>query len=445
MEPELRIALSVMMFLQFAIWGAWFVVLGNYLNSLGFSRKQIARVYATMPIGSIIAPMFAGTIADRYFATQHVMAVSHLVGGCLLIWLAQIRTPKPFFIVALIYAIVYSPTLSLVNAVYFFREPAEGFPYVRVFGTIGWIVAGMSLRLFIKPGQPVNNRPILLAAAFSFLLGAYSFALPHTPPGAEVAQQQYDAKMAQLNEQLRDAKIDQATFDREKALADETLKSSLGIPFVKAIGMFGDTQSTIFFVGSLIIAMAMAIYFAFAALYLEQGAKVSPENIGPVMTIGQWVEVYFMFTLPQFIKVWGMKAVLLIGMAAWALRFAIFSTRPIFPLIVLAVGLHGICFDFFFAAGMTHTANIAPAGITASAQSLYGVLVYGLGMWLGTELAGWLNQRYTRESVDPKTGQVVRVTDWRMFWLIPCIGVVIALAVFIAFFQAPGAAPPGGQ
>ena len=398
MPMSLRVPMSVMMFLEFAIWGAWFVVLGNYLNSLNFTRKEIARVYATMPIGSIIAPMFVGTIADQYFAAEHVMVASQLVGGALLLWLAQIRTPKAFFVVALIYAIVYSPTLSLVNAVYFRNFADENqFASIRVFGTIGWIVAGMSLKLFIKPGQPVNNRPILLAALFSFLLGAYSFYLPHTPPAATTGDE---------------------------------------VPFLQALGMFRDPQSAIFFAGSLVVAMAMAVYFAFAALFLEQGAKVKPENVGPVMTIGQWVEIFFLFSLPWFIENWGMRTVLIVGMTAWALRFAIFSSEPLFPLIVVAVGLHGICFDFFFAAGFIHTQNIAPKEIVASAQSLYGVLVYGLGMWLGTELAGWLNQRYTRETIDPATGRKTAVTDWRKFWLIPCIGVVIALAAFVAFFRA---------
>jgi nucleoside transporter len=398
MPMSLRVPMSVMMFLEFAIWGAWFVVLGNYLNSLNFSRKEIARVYATMPIGSIIAPMFVGTIADQYFAAEHVMVASQLIGGLLLLWLAQIKTPRAFFTVALIYAIVYSPTLSLVNAVYFRNFPDENqFASVRVFGTIGWIVAGMSLKLFIKPGQPVNNRPILLAAFFSFILAAYSFYLPHTPPTA--------------------------------TKGDE-------VPFLQALGMFRDQQAAIFFIGSLVVAMAMAVYFAFAALYLEQGAKVKPENVGPVMTIGQWVEIFFLFSLPWFIDNWGMRTVLIIGMSAWALRFAIFSSQPLFPLIVLAVGLHGICFDFFFAAGFIHTQTIAPKEIVASAQSLYGVLVYGLGMWLGTELAGWLNQRYTHETTDPVTHKKVAVTDWRKFWLIPCIGVVVALGVFVAFFRA---------
>jgi nucleoside transporter len=396
LDLGLRIPLSLMMFLEFAIWGAWFVVLGNYLNSLNFSRKQIARVYATMPIGAIISPMFIGTIADQYFASQHVMAISHIVGGCLLIWLAQIRTPKAFFWVALAYALVYSPTLSLVNTVVFKNVPdTTQFPELRVLGTIGWIVAGMSLKLFIRPGEPVNNRPILLAAALSLLLGACSFALPDTPPSAAGGE----------------------------------------IPFIKAVEMFKDPQAAIFFVGALIIAMAMAIYFAFAALFLEQGAGVKPENIGPVMTIGQWVEIFFLFTLSWFIREWGMKWVLVIGMAAWATRFAIFAARPAFPLIAVAVGLHGICFDFFFAAGMIHTQNIAPKDITASAQSLYGVLVYGLGMWLGSEGAGWLNHTFTRETVDPATGAATRVTDWGKFWLVSCIGVVIPLIVFLVFWQ----------
>jgi hypothetical protein len=433
------VKLCIMFFLQFAIWGAWFVVLGNYLNSLGFSRKEIARVYATMPIGSIIAPMFAGTIADQFFPAQHVMAISHLVGGVLLFALAQIRTPGTFFIVALLYAIVYSPTLSLVNAVYFSAPNAiaAGFPNFRVFGTFGWIVAGMSLKLFIREGEPVNNRPILLAAVFSLALGAFSFTLPNTPSGPQRAEAGYKATMESLDANLKAQKIDQKKYDEAKLQAEGNLAASKGVPFVRAISMFEDPKVAVFFVGSVIIAMAMAIYFAFAALFLEQGAKIKSQNIGPVMTIGQWVEIFFMFSLPWFYRedVLGMRWVLIIGMAAWALRFAIFSAPPNFYLVLFAVGLHGICFDFFFAAGMVHTENIAPPGITASAQSLYGVLVYGLGMYLGTELAGWLNHRYTREAIDPATGAKTHVTDWRKFWLLPCIGVTIALIVFLIVFN----------
>jgi hypothetical protein len=435
MPASLRLPLSVMMFLEFAIWGGWFVVLGNYLNSLNFSRKQIARVYATMPIGAIISPMFIGTIADQYFHAEDVMGVLHLVGGCLLVWLAQIRSPQAFFWVALVYALCYGPTLSLVNSILFVSAEAysEQFPTVRVWGTIGWIAAGMSLKLFIRPGEPVNNRPILLSATLSFILGVFSFFLPETEAGAVRAQDTYDTTVAALAKDRDAGKISREEYDEKHAAAENALEESRGVPFVRAIGMFRDPDSAVFFIASLVIAMAMAVYFAFAALFLEQGAKVKPENIGPVMTLGQWVEIFFLFTLALFIKWWGYNTVLIIGMIAWALRFAIFAAQPPFAIIAIGVALHGICFDFFFAAGMMYTNEIAPVGIKNSAQSMYGVLVYGIGMWLGSEAAGWLNQSLTRETVDPATGQVTRVTDWGKFWMICCLGVVAALAIFVIF------------
>src|SRR5438309_6512839 len=162
MELAVRVPLSVMNFLEFAVWGAWYVVLGNYLNTIGFSRKEIGRVYATIPLGAIISPMFVGAIADRYFASEQLMAVLHLAGAGLLVWMAYIRKPMLFFWVTLGYALVYTPTLSLSNAVVFANVPTSlDFPEIRVLGTIGWIVAGMSLRLFIRPGQQVNNSPLL--------------------------------------------------------------------------------------------------------------------------------------------------------------------------------------------------------------------------------------------------------------------------------------------
>jgi nucleoside transporter len=393
MDLALRVPLSVMNFLQFAIWGAWFVVLGNYLDSLGFSRKDIGRIYATMPIGAIIAPMFLGTIADRYFAAEQLMAVLHLLGAVLLFVMSRLRRPSSFFWVALLYSVVYSPTLTLSNTVVFKNVPKSlNFPEIRVLGTIGWIVAGLSLRLLIKPGQQVNNRPLLLASVLSLALGVYSFFLPHTPPAADTTGE---------------------------------------IPFVKAFRMFSEPGPAVFFGATFLVTIALAFYYSFTALFLEQGVKVKPENVGPLMTIGQWVEIAFMLSLPWFIETLGMKWVLILGMAAWGLRYFIFAARPPLALAVVGIALHGICFDFFLAAGMIHTENIAPADIKASAQSLFGVLTYGLGMWVGTEAAGWLNQHYTSETVDPTTGEKVRVTDWTKFWLIPAVGVVLGLIVFV--------------
>jgi MFS family permease len=200
--------------------------------------------------------------------------------------------------------------------------------------------------------------------------------------------------------------------------------------------MFQESGPAIFLLSAFLITIALAFYYSFTALYLEQGVKVKPENVGPLMTIGQWVEIIFMLTLPWFITTLGMKWVLVMGMAAWGIRYAIFAAMPPLSLVAIGIALHGICFDFFLAAGMIHTQNIAPLDIKASAQSLYGVLTYGLGMWVGTEASGWLNQYFTKETVDVATNQKIRVTDWQKFWLIPCLGVSVLLLIFVFVFNA---------
>jgi hypothetical protein len=470
---DLRIPLSILNFLEFAIWGAWFVVLGNYLNNLQFSRKHIGRIYATMSLGSVIAPMFVGTIADRYFASEQLMGGLHLVGGLLLYAMAQIKTARKFYWVALAYALVYSPTLALVNSVGFSHipDPARDFPTIRVLGTIGWIAAGMSLRFLIAPGQPVNNKPLLLAAALSLLLGVYSFFLPHTPPAASGSGAQAEAILA--HEELVGVKVTHhgsgyqtapnltvtggggtGAVVKAKLSDNQTIESidveqggkgytsapsidfpSPEIPFIKAIALLKEPSFAVFFGVSFLITLALAFYYSFTALFLENGLGVRPENVGPLMTIGQWVEIIFMFTLPWFLKELGMKWVLAIGMAAWGVRYAIFASRGPLPLILVGLGLHGICFDFFFAAGFIHVQNTAPPDIQASGQSLFAVLTYGLGMWLGTEASGWLNQWFTRETIDSHTGLTIKVTDWSKFWLVPCAGVVVSLVIFLLFFQ----------
>jgi MFS family permease len=538
----------VLNFLQFAVWGAWYVVLGNYLNSLQFSRKEIGRVYATIPLGAIISPLFVGAIADRYFASEQLMGALHIVGGLLLAWLAYIRTPSLFFWVTFVYALVYTPTLSLSNAVVFANVPSSlDFPAIRVLGTIGWIAAGLSLRLFIKPGQQVNNRPLLLGAVLSMVLGVYSFFLPHTPPLASGSGAEANAVMgvtleltdggngytsaptlqikggggtgASAKAEVQDGKVTkvemtdpgrgytsvpevtvtgagsgakikpslqivavevlnggsgyQATkmisvigegggaalkaklsdkgavtaIDLEKDVKTGAPLGGSGfkeppklkfpepaIPFLDALELLKTASGAVFFGVSCLISIALAFYYAFTAVYLEQALGVKPQNVGPLMTIGQWVEIFFMLSLGWFVGHWGMRNVLIIGMAAWAIRYGIFAAVPPLGLAIIGVALHGICFDFFLAAGMMHTANIASAEIRASAQSLFGVMTYGVGMYLGSEIGGRLNQHYTRDVVDPQTGQTTKVTDWRRFWLVPCIGAFVCLVLFVIFF-----------
>jgi nucleoside transporter len=399
LDLGIRLRLSVMNFLEFAVWGAWFVVLGQYLNALKFTGKQIGSIYATMSLGSIVTPIIVGAVADKYFASEYVMAISHLAGAALLYALAQARTPGKFYVLALLYALVYSPTLSVSNAVIFSNIPDadRDFPTIRVLGTIGWIVANLLLKVLLKPGEPVSNRPLLLASVFSAALGLFSFALPHTPPKAETDL----------------------------------------FPFRKALSLLDDTSFAVFFGISFLITIALAFYYSFTSLYLEQKIKVRPGNVGPLMTIGQWSEIVFLLALPWFLETFGMKAVLVVGMAAWGLRYAIFSGGGPFPLILVGLALHGICFDFFFAAGFIHVANTAPKDIVNSGQALFGSLTYGLGMYLGTEASGWINHYFTRESADPATGEAVKTTDWSKFWLVPCVGVVASLILFLALFSPP--------
>jgi nucleoside transporter len=419
---------AVLHFLEFAIWGAWYVVLGNYLNGLNFSRPAIGRIYGTMALGAIISPMIVGTVADKYLNTEVVIGLSHLAGGVLLLVMSRMKTPGTFFAAALAYALVYSPTLSLVNSIVFEHlENADNFPYIRVFGTIGWILAGLSLKFLLKPGRPVDNKPLLLAAGLSFVLGAFAFLLPKTPP---------------------------------KATGDGAL------PFLKAIEMLGDLEAGIFFAVTLVIAMAMGLYFAFAALFIEQRAGVGGQNVGPIMTIGQAVEIFFMLSLPWFIQSLGMHVVLAVGVLAWALRFSFFSAASrngYLPLIIAGVALHGLCFDFYFAAAFIHVEKLADPSIRASAQALLGLVIYGLGMYLGTEGSGWLNQKLTRKSAAigeareshleteaAEGGQsaaqkvVEQTTDWQKFWLIPAIASFVALAAFLASsrFVKPAADEP---
>jgi nucleoside transporter len=393
----MRVTLSVMNFLEFAIWGAWYVVLGQYLHALKFSGKQIGSIYATMSLGGIISPMLFGAVADRYVAGQWLLAGLHLAGAGLLWWMAQISTPRKFYWVTMLYALIYGPTISLSAAITFAHIPdgTRDFPTIRVLGTIGWIAANLFLKVLLRPGEPVNNRPILLAAALSAILGVFSFFLPNTPPNPEA-----DA-----------------------------------FPFVKALWLFEDPSFAVFFSISFLITLALAFYYSFTSLFLEQRVGVRPGNVGPLMTIGQWMEIVFMLALPWFLAQFGMKAVLITGMAAWGLRYALFALGRPFPLILLGLALHGICYDFFFGAGFIYVDQAAPADVRNSAQALFGTLTYGLGMYLGTEASGRVNQFSTREVIDPDTQEKVQRTDWTRFWLIPCVGVLISLVLFVALFR----------
>jgi nucleoside transporter len=401
----------ILHFLEFAIWGAWIVVLGNLLNARGFSRKEIGRIYGTMPIGAMISPLIIGPLADKFINTEILIGISHLIGGVLLFLMARATKARQFYWLAFIYALAYSPTLGLVNSIVFAHDQdifggaaGEGFPWIRVFGTLGWIMAGLSHTLILKKGQPVNERPLLLAAGLSIVLGFYAFSLPATPPAnAAVVAEAVDA-------------AETVAAVQETGIIDGSIQML--------------TANPVFFAVTFVASMAMGLYFAFAALFLEK--KGVPANVvGPVMTIGQWIEIFFMLSLPWFLGPDNvhMKFVLMAGVCAWTLRFGLFAIGKPLAIVLFGVAIHGVCFDFFFAAGFIHADAIAPAGLTATAQTFYGFLVYGLGMYLGSEGSGWLNQHFSK-TVTADDGTEEIETNWRAFWAIPCVIVGIGAILF---------------
>ena len=392
LDMGLRIHFSVMMFLQFAIWGAWATVIGNYLKFLKFDESLVGWVGSLMPLGAIIAPLIVSQLADRYFSSERLMAVLHLGGAALLYAVAQMHEPDQIYaLLALMagYALLYNPTLALSNSIVFTHVPdgTRDFPGIRVLGTIGWIASGFALDYVLgSKEQPVfqSNHFLLMAAGLSALLGVYSFFLPHTPPSG---------------------------------------KPGDALPFVKAMGLFRDSSFAVFFGVSFVITIVLAFYYNFTGLYLEKAQEV--KAVASTMIWGQVAEMILLPLLPLFLFRWGMKAVLAFGMLCWGIRYGLFAIGEPYALVFVGILLHGICFDFFFAAGFIHVDNQAPKDIRASGQALFGFLTYGLGMFLGSILSGYLAKGLTSEGT----------TDWRTFWAVPSVGVLISLLIFVAAFR----------
>lgn len=404
LDMGVRMRLSVMMFLQFAVWGSWFTVFNVYCGTpvseggLGFTGTQIGSLYGTMALGAILSTMLAGQLADRLVSSEYLMAVFHLGGAALLYAMAHLHSYNELWWTALAYALVYNPTLAISNSVAFSNIPdaTRDFPSLRVLGTIGWIAAGLGVSYLLPAGSQSTNRPVLMAAALSVVLGLFSFALPHTPP---------------------------------------TGKKGDALPFVRAFGLLLNPSFGIFFGISFIITIALAFYYTFAGNFL---ASTGVKAIAATMTIGQMSEIGFMLLLPFALKRFGMKGVLGIGMAAWALRYGLFSLEKPFGLILIGVALHGVCFDFFLAAGFIHTDNKAPAAIRGSAQALFSFLTYGVGMWIGNEISGRVVDHFTTKGVMTSKG-IVDVIHWSSVWMVPAVGAIVCLALFLILWRdTPG-------
>jgi nucleoside transporter len=433
-----RTRLSVMMFLQYFVWGAWFVTLGTYLGSATdangeriFSDSFIGDAYGTAAIAAMIAPFFVGMIADRLFSTERLLCVLHIVGAGVLYYLSDVRTPQLFYGGLIAYFLAYMPTLALTNSISFHHldDPARQFPGIRVLGTIGWIVAGLIVGSLFIAGERMGLRferplglpftlqlgdqlgpeakieptslPMKLAAAVQFLLGVLCLALPHTPPS--------------------------------KREGGQTASDVLGLD---ALALMKQGPFLVFVIGSFLICIPLQFYYTFTNLFLNE---LEVANAAAKQTYGQMSEIVFMLLMPLFFARLGVKWMLLVGMAAWAIRYVFFAYGDVDDkmwMLYAGILLHGICYDFFFVTGQIYVDNKAPTRVRAAAQGFLAFVTLGLGLFVGSIVSGRVVNHYA-------TPGAAIGHDWNSIWLVPAAmaGVVMVLFALLFHERGDGRAP----
>lgn len=398
----IRTKLSVMMFLQFFIWGAWYTTIAVYMTNHGMERLTYWP-YTVNPIAAIVAPFFLGLVADRYFATEKVLGVLHILGGIVLFAVPRfVGSPVTFILLLLVYNLCYMPTLGLANSLAFhhIQSQEQQFPKIRVWGTIGWIIAGWFISFLLGPliGGVAEQTawPVYTSAAASVLLGVYSFTLPHTPPPG-----------------------------RGQPVS---MRSIAGLD---AFAQIGDRPFYIFIIASLLLCIPLAVYYNFTQLYLGAAGVT---RIAATQTVGQMSETIFMLLMPLMFLRLGVKKMLMLGMGAWVLRYALFAIAApsaVFWMIVLGIALHGPCYDFFFVTGQIYVDKKSTPAVRGQAQGFLVLITYGVGMLIGAQIAGRVYNSFLGGAT------ALTLPQWSQFWWLPATFAAFVLLFFAVFFRPP--------
>ena len=388
MNPVNIAKLSFMMLLQYFIWGAWYVTMGTYMTKfLSASGSEIGAAYSALAIATMISPFFVGMVADRYFAAQRIMGLLHILGAVLLYFATAITDSTIFYWTILIYSLLYMPTIALSNSIAFqqMTDPGKQFPWIRVFGTIGWIVAGLMITALDIEKTAFTFK---MAAGASLLLGLFSFMLPHTPPKGKT----------------------------------ESASSVLGSD---AFVLLKDKAYLVFFIAAILVCIPLSFYYGFANVFLN---AIGMDNPAGKMTMGQVSEAVFILAIPFLFYKIGVKNMIIIGIIGWILRYICFANGNLDAniwMLYLGIVLHGICYDFFFVTGYMYTEKKAGEKIKNAAQGLFTFATYGLGMVMGTLSSGFVTDYYT-------SGEA---RNWTSIWYVPAGIALIVLIFFVIFFK----------
>jgi nucleoside transporter len=395
MPLSIRLRLSFMMFLNYVIWGSWYVTIDTYLHStLKFSGSETTAIFGTTALASMVSPFFVGLIADRFFASQRVLAFLHFIGLILLYFVTKATSYGAVYALMFAYCLCFFPTISLTNSLTLqhVSDPGRDFPLIRVFATLGWIAAG---NLIGYIGAEASNAPFMIAAGASLVMAIFSLFLPHTPPpnkGQEI-----------------------------------TVRRILGLD---ALVMLKDPSFLVFVVSSILACIPLTFYFSFTNTYLND---MHVANAAGKMTLGQVSEVGMMLLMPLIFRRVSVKMILLAGLAAWSIRYALLAYGN--PdsgmwMFYVAILLHGVCYDFFFMTGQLYTDMEAPPHLRGAAQGLIIFLTYGVGMYIGARLSGVALDYYARNAGG------VATEDWQSFWLSSSIGAFVILLMIALFFRS---------